>query len=549
MPKLIICFAVLGLLCACGGGGGGSSGSNSSPPLTRVTTELTVLDASPDAAVSMLDIQRAAVRLAHLGYTDASLTSQGDCVGLGSARRSVRDLSDPDFDSLDEHLFSCSEVVDNSTVQLQMSADRGANETVLVQHTFGTAIRTMDNLVRQDTINLSPASLQIVFQDYLSGLLFNELGLPFDERLQVISGGLALIENWANLSDPQPEFAVVANRVSYAAADPLGNVSSATTGLVVRPQMGATPPTPRPIILLAHATGSTPGDLDPANAWYLLANLLASYGYLVIAPDNWGRGGTNDQDETYLMGHRTAENNLNLVNAVVSSADYEDLVPVADPLPLILIGYSQGGHTAAAILHQLLTGQSDRYVLEGFYAGGGPYNLYATFAGVMQHLAGQCAGDAYCSTVDEAVTVPFATNRILPGLLRYTNTDLDLDDVVQGDMIAQSFVEGFTNNAASLDRLKAMLQLNSFTNLTNAQMIYASGLPTLNLYHAPLDRLVPFQNQLDWQAVLTGADVIEHTDICDGADWQNITLLTNTVGVIHSLCGIAMMDHVVGQLR
>ena len=217
---------------------------------------------------------------------------------------------------------------------------------------------------------------------------------------------------------------------------------------------------------------------------------------------------------------------------------------------LIILGYSQGGHTAIALWQTLATQGPDDLVVERVYAGGGPYNLYATFAGVIEHLDGSCSGGLYCRYVDPDTTVPFATNRILPGFLDYTDPGISAVDAIDANGLASSFVDSFISNDPSLDKLKMLLQLNSFTNVANADIAYAGSAAQLVLYHSAYDRLVPEANSAELAELLSPNTSIDYrSNLCSSDDYLTIFNLTDFVGINHTLCGLAMIDEVIGELR
>jgi len=298
---------------------------------------------------------------------------------------------------------------------------------------------------------------------------------------------------------------------------------------------------------LTHATGSTPGDLDNTDAWYILANLLASRGYLVIAPDNYGRGGTESAPETYLMANRTALNTLDLVNQVLEDTAYDEVYDGSD---LAIIGYSQGGHSAIG-LHLLIETQGpDNLSIRETYAGGAPHNLYQTVRGVMQHLDGSCDDSAYCRYVDEDTTVPFATDRIFPGFLSYTDTGLLLDDLVTGEEINPEFVTAFLANDPELDNFKAMLQLSSFTQIVSAGDNFSGSDALVHLYHSQFDRLVPFANTAELAAILDPAVTVDfHENRCNSDGYEAIFNLTDKVGVLHTLCGLSVLNNALTDFK
>ena len=120
------------------------------------------------------------------------------------------------------------------------------------------------------------------------------------------------------------------------------------------------------------------------------------------------------------MANRTAYNTLDLARLVLNDANYNDAYSGTQAA---VIGYSQGGHSAVAVwlMHELQS--SPGLDISLLYAGGAPHNLYRTVRGVLKHIDSSCS-DAFCELVDTETTVPFATDRIFPALLAYSDTGL-----------------------------------------------------------------------------------------------------------------------------
>ena len=168
----------------------------------------------------------------------------------------------------------------------------------------------------------------------------------------------------------------------------------------------------------------------------------------------------------------------------------------------------------------------------------------------MQHLDRSCDDGAYCRYVDEDTTVPFATDRILPGFLRYTNTGLLLEDVVTGEEINPEFVTAFLANDPELDNFKAMLQLSSFTQIVSAGDNFSGSNALVHLYHSQFDRLVPFANTSELAAVLEPAVTVDfHENRCNSDGYEAIFNLTDKVGVLHTLCGLSVLDDALADFK
>ena len=196
----------------------------------------------------------------------------------------------------------------------------------VVQHTGNDQGRL--SLGVRDTSLVPRAGIDDLFDLYIAKALLQEIE---DVSLQVLAGVLLdqLAKNtWAELRDPNATYDVLAQRVAYTSRNPTGGErSKMLTGLVAAPAVAAVPSfqSRDRVLVLSHATGSTPSDMEFGDAWFVLAVMFASRGYLVIAPDNWGRGELRDAGlpETYLLANRTANNSLDMLRAVLADDNYD----------------------------------------------------------------------------------------------------------------------------------------------------------------------------------------------------------------------------------
>ncbi|MBT4162524.1 MAG: alpha/beta fold hydrolase [Gammaproteobacteria bacterium] len=556
MSRIPVTLLILGLLTACGGGGGG--GSSSSDPVPEPSpsepevqpTDITLLDSVPAADTPNVDPGHNRFNFTHLAQSDLEVSFNGDCDGLTGTtiRKRLVDLAETEFDEILDHYMTCT-LAENSSYFIEANGTRSNDARFSATLAFDTGTQTQRGITVIDTLSVDRLAVEDLFRNYVEGALISELDLSSGVQSLIVDLVIDLAEaNWGNLTDPDALYSVTSERVSYLSRTPDGSPSTELTGLVARPTVDLAPDFTKRgrVIVLTHATGSTPGDLNPADAWFILANLFASRGYLVIAPDNYGRGGTSDADETYLMANRTAYNALDLIHQVLDDTSYDDVYDGSD---LSVIGYSQGGHSAMA-LWQLIEAQNIADLNIGeVYAGGAPHNLYQTFRGVLRHIDDSCDDETYCEFVDTETTVPFATDRILPGFFAYTDTALSLNDVVIGNAIDANFVTGFLNNEAAYDKLKSLLMLNSFTAIGNPEA-FGSSASVVHLYHSRFDRLVPIENTEELASILSPHINLDlHQNRCNSDGYELIFNLTDKVGVLHTLCGLAVLNDAMGDLK
>lgn len=556
MSRTVAALILTSYLTACGGGGGGGGGSTPTPepPITDSDSEPTtvvLLDSIPGPGVTNVEPEQLTSSFAHLGHSDLSLGLSSDCSDFAGTpiRRDLFDLSIADFDQLLDHKIKCS-LEENTSYTITANGTRSNDDEFTSELFISTGVTNPSGLTVINEFNQPRDTVNDMFIGYIDGAFFEDLDLPSGIESLVRGLVLEIAEaNWGNLVDPDSLYDVTSQQVNYLSRHPDGSPSAELTAAITFPVIASASDfvTRDRVIILTHATGSTPGDLDNTDAWYILANLFASRGYLVIAPDNYGRGGTGSSPETYLMANRTALNTLDLVNQVLEDTAYDDVYNGSD---LAIIGYSQGGHSAVG-LHLLLETQGpENLSIRETYSGGAPHNLYQTVRGVMQHLDGSCDDGAYCRYVDEDTTVPFATDRIFPGFLSYTNTGLLLEDVVTGEEINPEFVTAFLANDPELDNFKAMLQLSSFTQIVSAGDNFSRSNALVHLYHSQFDRLVPFANTSELAAVLEPAVTVDfHENRCNSDGYQAIFNLTDKVGVLHTLCGLSVLDDALADFK
>ena len=104
-------------------------------------------------------------------------------------------------------------------------------------------------------------------------------------------------------------------------------------------------------------------------------------------------------------------------------------------------------------------------------------------------------------------------------------------------------------NEITYDRLKALLQVNSFTNIINPEVL-ANKETSIHLYHSKYDRLVPHNNATDLLSALSPAISISYNERrCNNSHYEQMHDLLKTVGILHAVCGFSTLDDVIGKLR
>ena len=535
------------LLAACGGGGGGSPTPVAPPP--PPPEPIALFDTIPEPATTV-DPSTADVSLTHRGPAGWRFTYAGPCRGKAvSLSRSLVDLSDGSDDQLVEHLLPCA-LADATFYTVAVNATDASDRRYRGELRFSTGTRASDPLIVLEQTTTTRRAVDRLFDKYVDEALLDEIDSRILRALARVAVGKIADASWRELTAKVAEHDVVAQRVEYASRNPNGGPAR-LTGLVAFPDIAGDPafrPKDR-LVVLSHATGSTPSSLRVEDGWYVLANLIAGRGYLVIAADNFGRGGSatdpldgTEQPETYLMANRVAMNTVDLVTAVLADDDYATFHPEDMPADIVTIGYSQGGHTAVAFWLAGQVGQPGFKVRE-LYSGGAPHGLYESLRGVLQRLHGTCDDSPWCRDVDLGAVVPYATDRILPALAAYEDIGLDLDELVEGNTLADDFVTGMLNNDPRYDAVKVLLQLSSFTNLVEPALAIGVSDTRIRLYHSRYDRLVPAENTKHLLERLTPEfDARYLAEECDTALYKVLAETIKVPGLVHSICGLEALD-------
>ena len=552
-------FALLVVSCGGSRGDGGNSPGGTSPVVVPPPEPITLLDTIP-AQDAIVDPATSGVNIIHVADPGWRFTYSGGCGTAGVAvHRSLTDLSTGNANHLLDHKLDC-DFADFSaySVTVDALADDGRRYRGALD--FSTRRGGGEPLTVLDHVVTPQSEVDELFVRYLEDSLLDDIE---PHLLAVVVSrivGEIAERSWTELS-ARATYGAIVHSVSYPSRNPAGE-PSLLTGLVAMPDVAAASVSAGSferkdrVVILNHATGSTPGSLSATGGGQLLANLIASRGYLVIAPDNWGRGGSagdaasgTDQPETYLMANRVANNTLDMVVAVLASDDYRLFHDPTQDADVSIVGYSQGGHSAVGVWLANQVGKTGIRVRE-LYSGGGPHDLHRTFRGSLQQLNGTCDGSPWCPTVDTDTILRYLADRILPPLLAYADVGLERSVVFDGDTLAGDFITGMLDGDARYDTLKTMLQLNSFTNIIDPAETIASRDGRIHLYHSPFDRLVPQRNTRDLMDLLSPEfDVAFHDGECDSDLYELLSATISRGGVVHALCGIEMFDEVLKDFR
>lgn len=171
---------------------------------------------------------------------------------------------------------------------------------------------------------------------------------------------------------------------TYTSIDTEGNPIT-LSGKVMLPSDGKF----KRFILVSHYTIGSNAEA-PSNC-FSLEGVLVPLGYCIIVPDYLGYGITAGKKHPYLALDLTARNALDMYLAVKPFLSACGIEPEFDDI--MLMGYSQGGANTMGVMRLIETKYADRIKLRRVFAGGGPYDVTATYDQFVKtnHAAYPCA--------------------------------------------------------------------------------------------------------------------------------------------------------------
>lgn len=271
-----------------------------------------------------------------------------------------------------------------------------------------------------------------------------------------------------------PRYSVTSYRLEYLTSDADGKEVRAS-GLVSVPIKadGAV----SPVLSYQHATIFRDAEAPSNNAVASeVSVLMASLGFIVLAPDFVGFGASKGTPHPYLLAAPSAAATVDFLTA---ASAWRQAQGVRDNGQLFMTGYSEGGYVTLAAQRALQQAQSPHLAqLRRVVAGAGPYSVQATLDGLVNAVR------------DENKVVGALIN---PGFLRYLGGSVqrELRRVMLRALLPDDadvsydtrFIDNFlADDVGAIDRL---------SNVSDWK-------PTVpvRLFHGPQDRTVPYASSV-----------------------------------------------------
>lgn len=276
------------------------------------------------------------------------------------------------------------------------------------------------------------------------------------------------------IQNVNPRYAVTSYRVEYLTSDGQGQPIVAS-GLVSVPVKAAGAASP--VLSYQHGTMFQNAEAPSNHAVPSeIAVILASLGYIVVAPDFVGYGTSLGTPHPYLLSAPSAAVTIDLLTA---AATWRRKAGVSDNAQLFMTGYSEGAYVTMAAHRALQAGGNPNLApLRVVVTGAGPYNVQVTFDALLDRVRQE---------------YPLLGALIDPGFLRY------LGPAVRArvrDELLKLLLPSDTDVLFDVRAIDYYLadDVNAIAQLSNVHD-WKPGLPVW-LYHGRDDRTVPYASSL-----------------------------------------------------
>ena len=247
---------------------------------------------------------------------------------------------------------------------------------------------------------------------------------------------------------------------------------------------------------------------------FQLEGILASKGYAVVMADYIGYGVTANHIHPYMHMESTARSVVDMALAVKPYLNAIDRKPESDEV--ILVGYSQGGSTTLGVMNLLQDEYRNEMPIKMVYAGGGPYDMAATFdVAILEDKTGiPCAIPMIVQGVNEGDDLnlnlgDFFKPILMEHLDEWVNSKKysvgEINSLLNAKKVSDLITEvGRDKNNPQTAQLYRALMFNSILFFTPRSPVY--------IFHSMDDNTVPFVNAIKAEEYFKGKDVMYDFD-------------------------------------
>lgn len=325
------------------------------------------------------------------------------------------------------------------------------------------------------------------------------------------------------MGDEGPDTKLAVTSIDYLVSDLLGCVMSNSlihisgtylgrdidgspltlSGKLLIPRDGAI----KNMVIVSHYTIGSNRECPSES--FPLEGILAAKGYAVVMADYIGYGVTVQRIHPYMHVFSTASSVIDMALAVKPYLESIGRKPESEEV--YLMGYSQGGSTTLGVMREIQRYYSDRLPVRKVFAGGGPYDLAATYDTAMEedHTGIPCAIPMIVQGINEGEHLgldlaDFFQPKLLENYREWINSKQytvgEIDKLIGARALSEIMTPtGRDRTSPKTASLYRALMFNSVLNFIPAYPIY--------LFHSMDDGTVPFINAMRAEEYFKGRDI------------------------------------------
>ena len=282
------------------------------------------------------------------------------------------------------------------------------------------------------------------------------------------------------MEDDDPQTKVAVTSAAHLVSDLLGTITSnnvihisgtytgrdvdgnpiTLSGKLLLPRKGKI----KNMVLVSHYTIGA--NYECPSECFPLEGIIAAKGYAVVIADYIGFGVTARMIHPYMHVQSTANAVIDMALAVKPYLEHIGRKPESDEV--YLMGYSQGGSTTMGVMRAIQRYYSDRLPIRKVFAGGGPYDLAATFDAAMEA---------------DVTGIPCAIPMIVQGINEGEKLGLDMADFFQPRLL-ENFDEWINSKKYTVAQINKLMGSKALHDLMTEAGRDKCSLQTVVLYRA-----------------------------------------------------------------
>ena len=261
------------------------------------------------------------------------------------------------------------------------------------------------------------------------------------------------------------------------------------------------------MIIVSHYTIGA--NYEAPSETFPMEGIWAAKGYVVVVADYIGFGVTKERIHPYLHIQSTAQS---VVDMALAAKPYLKIIgKEPESEEVILAGYSQGGATTVGVMDMIQDDYSNEFPIKKVYAGGGPYDLAATYDISMEW---------------DQTGIPCAIPMIVQGINAGDNLGLDMSAFFQPKLL-ENYNEWINSKKYTVKEINTMIGASSLHEIMTEQgrdkhswetaLLYQALLNNsvlrftprapMYIFHSTQDKTVPFVNALKAEEWFKGLNV------------------------------------------